>query len=642
MITKITADNRVAYEALFAKANDYLDLELTDPGYIDSLNKYFLQLKGLVQRLNSDDDNREKIKQFIRLPLDEPTFSIDANSRVITVPAEFKKNGISVKDDEIAETLYFTIDRYYDSIDLMSDDVNIVIQWETPDKINGISTALFRDCAVLDGSEKVVFGWAISNKITRTAGTVKFAARFYILNGETITFNLNTLVQSATIQAGINYDVTGAQLNDQARILSRLTTGPAVPADDVSLEAPVFVHDLVIDAQAADPTHQFIDLADLVESDGKLKAVAKIPNGPGTLLYQWNITDKNNITSTDFGHFDYFAEEVYHDGVVYYEKTIDDTYQITEEDLTSYEDGDAFDEGLELFSKGASLPVSAVGKYQLEARNYNASADPAQGNYKSTLSNLIEVRRPDPIVEVRLNDELAVVAEGNDLHAVPVILDPAGSTDLTIALADGQAGDTVDFTLADVTEDLIENEESVLFAAVETTKVMDGENKTSLTQTITNPTIDQLTKVHLVKANYNISRNNDNDHPSGDYYFKCAGAPATPTAITLNSTSPRVPATISVENFTTNGYIERVKYVWMKAQIEYTGENAGYDWDVSNDTTIVAQGEIEPNGTIPAITVDEPGLYYCECGNCYIMECTSYNLMECSNCHKDIGFENPY
>jgi hypothetical protein len=33
---------------------------------------------------------------FTKLPLEEPYFEINANNRTITIPAEFKKNGIAV------------------------------------------------------------------------------------------------------------------------------------------------------------------------------------------------------------------------------------------------------------------------------------------------------------------------------------------------------------------------------------------------------------------------------------------------------------------------------------------------------------------------------------------------------------------
>jgi hypothetical protein len=50
------------------------------------------------------------------LPQDEELFEIDANKRKINVPASFS-GGASVVGDEIAETIYFSIDRYFDITD---------------------------------------------------------------------------------------------------------------------------------------------------------------------------------------------------------------------------------------------------------------------------------------------------------------------------------------------------------------------------------------------------------------------------------------------------------------------------------------------------------------------------------------------
>jgi hypothetical protein len=41
------------------------------------------------------------------------------------VPDEFKKNGISVLGDEVAEILFFEVDRFYDSTDLSQTEIAI-------------------------------------------------------------------------------------------------------------------------------------------------------------------------------------------------------------------------------------------------------------------------------------------------------------------------------------------------------------------------------------------------------------------------------------------------------------------------------------------------------------------------------------
>ena len=82
---------------------------------IGNLNEYFQHIKDLASmaigqgRSGSDP-------YFLRLPLDEPFFEINANTRGITVPGELSQ--IAVKGDKLAEIVFFRIDRYYDAVDL--------------------------------------------------------------------------------------------------------------------------------------------------------------------------------------------------------------------------------------------------------------------------------------------------------------------------------------------------------------------------------------------------------------------------------------------------------------------------------------------------------------------------------------------
>ena len=81
MITK-TLNLDDAYQELFdevrEKSNGAID--------VDNLDAFY----GSIEEIAAVDP------KFLRLPLDEPLFDIDANTRKITVPAEFKANGVSV------------------------------------------------------------------------------------------------------------------------------------------------------------------------------------------------------------------------------------------------------------------------------------------------------------------------------------------------------------------------------------------------------------------------------------------------------------------------------------------------------------------------------------------------------------------
>ena len=117
MITKDTS----LYNDLFDKANALLGLSKEDKGYIKNIDSYFLKLGDIKTALGEDID----ISYFM-LPIDEPLFEINANTRLIKIPDEFK-NGISVQGDEIAETIFFSIDRYFDATDFYNDNIIPVI-----------------------------------------------------------------------------------------------------------------------------------------------------------------------------------------------------------------------------------------------------------------------------------------------------------------------------------------------------------------------------------------------------------------------------------------------------------------------------------------------------------------------------------
>ena len=114
MITKTTnLDSQ--YMDLFEEIKEKSQGTIT----VENLEQFF----GSIQEIAALDS------KYLRLPLDEPMFEIDANSRKINVDATpFKANGLSVQGDHLAETVFFKIDRYYDTMDLMNTD--IYVNWK--------------------------------------------------------------------------------------------------------------------------------------------------------------------------------------------------------------------------------------------------------------------------------------------------------------------------------------------------------------------------------------------------------------------------------------------------------------------------------------------------------------------------------
>jgi len=207
--------------------------------------------------------------KYVRLPLyedghqDEEIFEIDANSRTIKVPASFSRNGVGVVSDELAETIWFKINRYFDikdfgaaienSDNLKDQELHILIQWEAPDGAKGASWAYAID-AEEDHPDHIYFGWALTAEhLMAKAGSIRFAIRImqYDANGK-IAYSFATQASQITVKAGLSFDVTdeGIEIENVAdRIANRLMSGEIancpvfgedgdLPAYIINLEVP--------------------------------------------------------------------------------------------------------------------------------------------------------------------------------------------------------------------------------------------------------------------------------------------------------------------------------------------------------------------------------------------------------------------
>lgn len=188
---------------LFDRASETLKLIYNEDNLVYDLDSYFAWLQVLV---NED-------RSFIRIPLDEEPFyikdDVKSGRRVIVVPEDVKRNGLSVQGDESAEIVFFEMDRYYDNTDLMGtnlEPIEIFIQWETS-KSKNVSPALVDQNGkpFLADNGKIYFGWVITSEITENKGNVSFSVRFVKRNQKVITFNLNTQPAMVQIKESINY-----------------------------------------------------------------------------------------------------------------------------------------------------------------------------------------------------------------------------------------------------------------------------------------------------------------------------------------------------------------------------------------------------------------------------------------------------
>ena len=184
MITKYKDSVRLAYQKLYEDINKASNGEIQ----IDNLESFF----GYIQEIGELD------KKFLRLPLDEPLFEIDANSRKITIPSDFAANGLSVQGDHLAETVFFSIDRYFDYMDL--NNCNIRINWKIGD-VSGQSVNFSKSVDAEPG--KIIFGWPVAKDLTGKSGTLSFAVEFYIERDNVISYSLNTLISTINIKEGL-------------------------------------------------------------------------------------------------------------------------------------------------------------------------------------------------------------------------------------------------------------------------------------------------------------------------------------------------------------------------------------------------------------------------------------------------------
>ena len=167
---------------------------------ITTLEEYFSYIADL-NRIN---------KRYTILPLDEEYFEINANTRTIAIPQNFRSNGIAVQGDEVAEILYFKINRFFDMDDLYGKD--IFIQWRAPadtegKRQEGVSVPWVIDIETVPGY--IVFGWPLASEITKRPGNLDFAVRFYTYNEDEkkITYSFSTLTATALIKEALNYNL---------------------------------------------------------------------------------------------------------------------------------------------------------------------------------------------------------------------------------------------------------------------------------------------------------------------------------------------------------------------------------------------------------------------------------------------------
>lgn len=149
------------------------------------------------------------------LPYAEKIYNIDLKTRTIEAP-EF----LSILKDHNAESVYFSVPRFIDYMDLA--ETTCIIQYKLSNGFTGIYQVPFYDITTHNtpGMEKIIFPWLLSGEATMISGPIEYAIRFYtIADCSTPTekkfkflYNLNTIPATSKVLYGMdvqNEDLDG-------------------------------------------------------------------------------------------------------------------------------------------------------------------------------------------------------------------------------------------------------------------------------------------------------------------------------------------------------------------------------------------------------------------------------------------------
>ena len=164
---------------------------------ITTAQEYFANL-DLLQNVNQP--------AYALLPSAENIYEIDVNSRVVKAP-EF----LSVEKDYKSETIYFSIDRYVDYMDLAQTCCIIQYRNINSEKGTRFYPVPFYDIYKLSYENKIVFPWCLDGHVSEAAGPIEFSIRFFKIGEKlndrneavkALTYNLNTLPAKSEVLYG--------------------------------------------------------------------------------------------------------------------------------------------------------------------------------------------------------------------------------------------------------------------------------------------------------------------------------------------------------------------------------------------------------------------------------------------------------
>ena len=273
--------------ALLAAQGNILNPDEIAAGKFLSLDGYFAHMNHLVSLQ----------PKFTMIPTDESPFEINANTRTINVPASFSKCA-GVVGDNMCEIITFTIDRYFDYVDLAN--AKICVQWKLPAKPGeeaeeGISHIGLIDLNTVSG--KIRFGWPLTEELTKAAGNLTFSVRFYV--DKTITdadgqsksqfvYLFNTLPAIIPIKEGLNVSGDDVVVEQGIADLFKEFVSNSNNPSYVMPQPVTYVDNLPLESQKVDD-----------DEDTLVLRAQATTSGDGFIKYNWYLKvdehDKSNM-----------------------------------------------------------------------------------------------------------------------------------------------------------------------------------------------------------------------------------------------------------------------------------------------------------------------------------------------------------
>ena len=271
---------------MLVKGEDGQPLKDEEGNYVvnrfTSLEQYFTRIGSLVA-------HAEHPIKYLMLPLDEPCVEVDANTRNITIPKEFKNHVVSVQGDVIAETLFLRIDRYFDAMDFL--ETEAYIQWETKGGSQGASKIPYIDYESEHEKGKLILVWPLTGAITAEEGDVKFSLRFLKRKGGEVVYSWNSSTAVIGIQKALKSDFDYTEFDDGSLLFMQAISNSKHTSEKEDPDAPVFFEFTALDAPEKKAVAYLNAQNNLV-----LEGQAAI-NDQGRLTYSWKYTDLNGNTT---------------------------------------------------------------------------------------------------------------------------------------------------------------------------------------------------------------------------------------------------------------------------------------------------------------------------------------------------------